>query len=211
VNPSESDDLPSAPAALRNRDAILDVLRRLLGPSGTLLEVASGLGDHAAHFSEGLPEWTIQPSDLDAANRAVISKRVRRVASGKLLEPLELDAAREPWPVKNVDAVFCANMIHISPWSATEGLFQGAASALEAGALLVTYGPYSIDGQQTAPSNVEFDAWLKRRDPSWGVRDIRDLENTARLAGFELEEQVPMPANNFCLVWRRQNAPSPNR
>lgn len=211
VSQPEDTDLPSAPAALRNREPILQVLSRVLGPSGTLLEVASGLGDHAAHFARGLARWTIQPSDVDPENRAVISARVRRLGLANLLQPLELDATSERWPVERADAVFSANMIHISPWRASEGLFSGAARVLTSGSPFVTYGPYLFDGQHTAESNVEFDAWLKRRDASWGVRDVRELEKVAALAGFRLEQTVAMPANNFCLVWRREATANPNK
>lgn len=199
---SVDEDLPSAPAALRNRQPILEVLQEVLGESGTLLEIASGLGDHAAHFARALPNWTVAPSDLEEEHLTVIRERVRRSALSNLLEPVTLDVTRQAWPVERVDAVFCANMIHISPWQATEGLFQGAARILPAKALLVTYGPYAIDGEHTAPSNAEFDASLRRRDPRWGVRDLRDVEKVAGAAGFRLERRVAMPANNLCLVWR---------
>jgi hypothetical protein len=206
-----SDPFPSAPAALRNRGPILDVLRRVLGPNGTLLEIASGLGDHATHFASELPNWNIQPSDVDADTLSVLNARVRNASLVNLLEPVGIDASGERWPVDQADAVFSANMIHISPWEATEGLFLGAARVLPQRGLLITYGPYAINGQHTAASNAEFDSSLKARDRRWGVRDLADLERAAGLAGFRLEERVPMPANNFVLVWRLYAAPDPSK
>lgn len=203
--------LPSAGAALRNRGPILDVLQRVLGPSGTLLEIASGLGDHAAHFAEGLPGWTLQPSDVDPESLSVVAARVASAGLPNLRAPLALDAQSEDWPLEHADAVFSANLVHISPWTATEGLFLGAARVLPQGGLLITYGPYAIDGQHTAPSNAEFDASLRARDPRWGVRDLVAVERVARLAGFELEERVTMPANNFTLVWRLVAPPDPSK
>jgi hypothetical protein len=205
------DPMPSAPAALRNREPILDVLRRVLGPSGSLLEVASGLGDHAAYFARALSGWTVQPSDLNADSLAIVQARVSGAGLANLREPVPLDASGERWPIEQADAVFSANMIHISPWEATEGLFLGAARVLPQGGVLITYGPYRIDGQHTAPSNADFDRSLKARDARWGVRDLVDLEKVARLSGFRLEERVPMPANNFTLVWRLQAAPDPSK
>lgn len=209
--PDSSESLPSAPAAVRNRDPILGVLRRVLGPSGTLLEVASGLGDHASHFADALRDWIIQPSDLDPESLSVVAARVKRAGLSNLREPVVLDAQSDRWPVERVDAVFSANMIHISPWAATEGLFLGAARTLPQGGLLITYGPYSVDGRHTAPSNAEFDASLRMRDSRWGVRDLSDLERVAGIAGFRLEERVPMPANNFTLVWRLHAPPDPTK
>jgi SAM-dependent methyltransferase len=203
--------VPSAAAALRNREPILDVLRRVLGPSGSLLEVASGLGDHAAYFAQALSGWTVQPSDVDADSLAIVRARVSGAGLANLREPVLLDASCERWPIQQVDAVFSANMIHISPWAASEGLFLGAARVLSREGPLITYGPYSIDGQHTAPSNADFDRSLKARDARWGVRDLADLEKVARLAGFGLEERVPMPANNFTLVWRLHAAPDRGR
>lgn len=209
--PGHGESLPSAPAALRNRDPILSVLRRVLGPSGTLLEVASGLGDHAAHFAGALSDWIIQPSDLDRESLSVVAARVKNAGLSNLREPVVLDARSERWPVEQADAVFSANMIHISPWAVTEGLFLGAARTLPQGGLLITYGPYAIDGRHTAPSNAEFDASLKARDSHWGVRNLSDLERVARVAGFRLEERVVMPANNFTLVWRLHAPADPDK
>lgn len=208
---SPAQSLPSAPAALRNREPILAVLKNVLGPSGTLLEVASGLGDHAAHFAQALPGWTVQPSDVESDSLSIVQARVEALALPNLRPPVVLDASSEAWPVEHADVVWSANMIHISPFEATEGLFLGAARVLPRGGLLITYGPYSIDGKHTAPSNAEFDASLRQRDPRWGVRDLSELERVARVAGFELERREAMPANNFTLVFRLQAPADPSK
>lgn len=195
--------LPAAPAAERNKEPILTVLKRVLPRSGLVLEVASGLGQHAAHFARALPDLVWQPSDRDEDGLAVIGARVDAEGLSNLLPPLRLDAAEPAWPIARAEAIFNANMIHISPWEATVGLFQGASKLLPAGATLVTYGPYRFGGEDTAPSNVAFDRSLRERDPGWGVRDVDDLKEAADAHGLSLDEHVAMPANNFTLVWRR--------
>ncbi len=193
-----------APATQRNRDPILAVLRRVLPPTGTVLEVASGSGEHAVYFAAQLPALTWQPSDDDATARASIAAWVAQEALGNVLPPVALDASAEAWPVARVDAVLCCNMVHISPWSSCEGLMRGAGRALPAGGVLVMYGPFRVGGMDTAPSNAAFDADLRRRDARWGVRDLEAVVEEARGRGLDHVETVSMPANNLTVVFRRR-------
>ncbi|PWC36973.1 SAM-dependent methyltransferase [Azospirillum sp. TSO22-1] len=188
-----------APATGRNRDPILAVLRRVLPARGTVLEVAGGTGQHAAHFAEALPDLVWQPTDPDPAHRASIAAWTEGLPNVR--PPLALDATRRPWPVERADAVLCINMIHIAPWAACLGLLAGAAEILASGAPLVLYGPYRRGGAHTAPSNAAFDANLRARNPEWGVRDLEAVAHAA--AGFVLDEVVEMPANNLTVVFRR--------
>lgn len=193
-----SDLLPSSPSALRNRDPILDVLRATLPKTGTLLEIASGTGEHVSHFAAHLPGWMFQPSDFDPACRATIDARCAGL--GNVQPAIQLDVSL-PWPELHVDAVLCVNMIHISPWHATIGLMTGAAGA--GAGLLITYGPYKRGGLHTAPSNAAFDADLRARNPAWGIRDLEAVAAGAVEAGFAAPQIIEMPANNFCLVFRK--------
>jgi SAM-dependent methyltransferase len=192
-----------APAAERNRGPILEVLRRVLPPRGTVLEVASGAGQHVTHFAAALPDLVWQPSDRDPENFDSIAAWVEHTGVANVLPPLVLDVTAEPWPVATVDAIFNANMIHIAPWRACAGLLRGAGQHLAAGGVLVTYGPYRVGGAHTAPSNAAFDADLRARDPSWGVRDLEAVVELAASRGLTLAERVAMPANNLTLVFRR--------
>lgn len=191
-----------APATGRNREPILAVLRRVLADRGLVLEIASGSGEHAVFFAAALPHLRWQPSDRDPSALASIEAWRADAGLPNLEAPLALDVSAAHWPLARVDAIVCINLIHISPWSASVALFEGAARVLAAGAPLVTYGPYRFGGG-TAPSNEAFDASLRAQDPSWGLRDVDDLEALARASGFELEETVAMPANNHTLIWRR--------
>lgn len=195
--------LPLWPAAERNKQPILDVLRKVLPERGLLLEVASGTGQHALHFAGGLPGWTVQPSDLDPDHLDTLRRRVALAGNARLLPPLELDVTKEP-PSLSPAAIYCANMVHIAPWAACVGLFTLAERVLGADGLLVTYGPYSFHGEHTAESNARFDESLKARNPDWGVRDVDALSDVARERGLHLAETHPMPANNLLLVWRRR-------
>lgn len=197
---------PIHPSVLRNRDPILEVLRRVFADAENVLEVASGGGAHAWYFARHLPHLTWQPSDLAPENRADIERWRAHQAIDNLLAPLALDARETPWPVESADAVYCGNMIHISPWETALGLFAGAARTLPQGGVLVTYGPYKIGGAHTAPSNAAFDESLRSRNPEWGVRDLEAIVEAAAGVGFEHEEQLAMPANNFTLVFRRQSS-----
>jgi hypothetical protein len=192
-----------SPAAERNGPPILAALQRVLPPQGLLLEIASGTGQHAAFLSAGLPGWTWQPSDFDAAALPSIAAWCQGLP--RVRPPLRLDVLEPDWPgvPAAVEAIYCANMIHIAPWACTAGLMQGAARHLAAEGVLITYGPYLIDDEPPAPSNLAFDADLRRRNPAWGVRRLADVQGEAAAAGLALRERIDMPANNKLLVWAR--------
>ena len=196
-----------APAAARNREPILDVLRRVMPSSGLVLEVASGTGEHAIWFSAALPHLTWQPTDHDPAALDSIAAW-RRDATPNLLPPLPLDAASPDWPVAQADVVVAINMIHIAPWAAAQGLFAGAARILPAHGSLILYGPFRESPELLRPGNLAFDADLKSRDPAWGLREIADVTALAGTHGLSLQERVPMPADNLVLVFRRRAAPA---
>ena len=188
-----------APATLRNRDAIADVLATMLPATGAVLEVASGSGEHCAYFATLFPALTWQPSDPEPAARASITAWCDGLANVRPV--LDLDAEAPDWPIAEAAAVLCINMVHISPWAATLGLLSGAARVLEPGAPLFLYGPYRRASDATAPSNEAFDASLKMRDLRWGLRDLEDV--VASADGFVLNRVVEMPANNLAIVFRR--------
>jgi hypothetical protein len=200
-----TDDRLYAPATQRNRDFILEVLRPVLPPSGTVLEIASGSGEHVVHFAQALPGLTFQPSDPSAEALRSIAAWIDAAGVSNVRPPLLLDVTAEIWPLARANAVLCINMIHIAPWRATIGLMRGAAKSLPAGAPLYLYGPYRRDGAHTAPSNADFDASLKARDPAWGVRDLEAVAAEARAAGFSAPAITQMPANNLSLVFRRES------
>jgi SAM-dependent methyltransferase len=193
----------SAPAAERNKDPILRVLGPLLPQSGTVLEIASGTGQHTVHFAAAHPKLKWQPSDADEDARECIFSWIEESALPNVSPPLDLDVLREPWPIESAEAIVCINMIHIAPWAATEALMNGAARLLSPGGLLFLYGPYRRGGLHTAPSNEAFDASLQRQNPAWGVRDLEQVVGTAVGRGLMLEEVVAMPANNLSVVLRR--------
>jgi SAM-dependent methyltransferase len=191
-----------APATERNREPIAAVLREVLPATGTVLEVASGTGEHAAFLAALFPNLRWQPSDPDPDALASIRAWREEAGLGNLLEPLALDSSAEPWPVASADAILCVNMVHISPWAATAGLMRGAGRLLAAGAPLILYGPYRRAGVPTAPSNEAFDTSLKARDPAWGLRDLESVEAEALRNGLRLERVFEMPANNVTAVFR---------
>jgi SAM-dependent methyltransferase len=191
-----------AAAAERNKEPIASVLREVLPESGTVLEVASGTGQHAAYFAGALRPLIWQPTDRDPDAVASIAAYRAEVDLDNLAEPIVLDAEADPWPIKNADAVVCINMIHIAPWSACLGLLRGAARLLAVGAPLVFYGPFRIDGHFTAPSNAAFDQRLRQENPEWGVRELREVESAANGFGMILDRIVPRPANNHVVVFR---------
>jgi len=186
----------------RNKQPILELLERLLPSSGTLLELASGTGQHVAHFAQHLPGWIIQPSDVDPANLESIQAWVRDASLPNLREPLRLDVNDADWPVAPLPAIFNANLIHIAPWEVAVGLVSGAARYLAPGGLLVMYGPFRIGGEHTAASNQAFDDSLRERDPRFGVRDLEAVVALAARHALELQERIEMPANNQTLVFR---------
>ncbi|HSI05023.1 MAG TPA: DUF938 domain-containing protein [Myxococcota bacterium] len=192
-----------APATQRNRDPILEVLRRVLPAQGLVLELASGSGEHVVHFASHLRGLTWQPTDVDPVAIASIEAWVHESGLENIQPPIPLDATSATPPITKADAVLCINMIHISPFEACIGLMRCAAAILPSGGTLVTYGPYKIDGAHTAPSNAAFDANLKARDPRWGVRDVSEVSSAAGEHGLTLVERVAMRANNFTLVFRR--------
>ncbi|WJH39242.1 class I SAM-dependent methyltransferase [Aliirhizobium terrae] len=200
---AEEEGRKYAPAVQRNREAIAAVLKDLLPRDGLILELASGSGEHAVYFAGLFPQLTWQPSDPDP--HALTSIEAWREHSGlpNLLAPLNIDAAASPWPIAEADAVLCINMIHISPWSSTEGLLAGSRKLLKPGQPLFIYGPFIQAGVETAPSNIAFDASLRERNPEWGVRRIYDVIALARDCGFTREEIIPMPANNLFVALYR--------
>ncbi len=192
-----------SPASERNQGPILAQLQRLLPDKGVLLELASGSGQHAAFCSAGLPGWQWWPSDPDAAALASITDWCAGLE--RVHPPVMLDVTAPHWlgvPAQ-VDAVLCANMLHIAPWACCAGLMQGAARHLRPEGLLITYGPYLEDGVATGAGNLAFDADLRQRNPAWGLRRREAVAEVAAVSGLALRERVPMPANNLLLVWER--------
>jgi hypothetical protein len=191
------------PATLRNRDAIAQVLGDVLPSAGVVLEVASGSGEHVVHFASVFPALVWQPSDPDPAALASIGAWTTEAGVGNVRPPLLLDAATSDWPLTRADAALCINMVHISRWAATDGLFDGCAAMLPSAAPLILYGPYRERGVDTAPSNEAFDRSLKERNPEWGLRDVSEIDGVAAAAGFGRIRRVAMPANNLMLVYRK--------
>ncbi|WP_374564666.1 DUF938 domain-containing protein [Ideonella sp.] len=194
---------PFSPAADRNKAPIFDALRPLLPRAARVLEVASGTGQHAAHFAAHQPGWQWQPTDGDAA--ALPGIGAQSVGLANVLAPLHLDVLA-PWPATlgMFDAVYCANMLHISPWPTCAALMRGVAAHLVAGGPLLLYGPFVVDDEPTAPSNLAFDADLRARDARWGLRRLAEVTDTASAHGLAFAQRLPMPANNLLLVFRRQ-------
>jgi SAM-dependent methyltransferase len=191
----------SAPSALRNREPILDVLRDHLPTAGLVLEIASGTGEHVAHFAVALPELIWQPTDPEPDRRASIDAWAAALPNVRPAVPL--DTAAADWPIPQADAVLCINMIHIAPWPAAEGLVAGAGRLLGPGGLLVLYGPYRRAGQPMEPGNAAFDADLRRRNPAWGLREVGAVVALTAASGFGQPEIVAMPSDNLMLVFRR--------
>jgi Protein of unknown function (DUF938) len=195
-----------SPAAERNAAPILAELKRLLPPSGFLLEIASGTGQHAALCSAGLPDWTWLPSDAEA--EALPSIRAWCAGLPNVREPIQLDVLRSEWPdvPAQIDLIYCANMIHIAPWACCVGLFEVAARHLAPQGLFITYGPYLEDAVPTAASNMAFDGRLRSEDAAWGLRRREDVAQVAAQAGLSLRNRIEMPANNLMLVWERHGS-----
>lgn len=189
-----------SPAAERNRGPILEVLERVLPGRGTVLEVASGTGQHVVHFAAALPDLLWQPSDPEPRNRASIEARIEAAGLANVLAPLNLDVTG-PWPELRVAAVIVANLLHVSAPATTAALCAGAAGVLEPGGILLVYGPFNRDGRYTSEGNARFDAELRARHPDWGIRDVEDLIARAGEAGLAVAEIVDMPANNLAVVF----------
>ena len=195
-----------SPAAARNQDPIAAVLAEWLPDSGTVLELASGSGEHALAFAAAFPRLQWQPSDPDSAALASITLWREEEGSPNLLPPIRLDATAEEWPLQRADALVAINLVHISPWEASLGLLRGARRLLPAGAPLILYGPWRVAGRPLEPSNEAFDQSLKARDPAWGLREVGAFAEQAREFGLDLADQRAMPANNLMLLFRRGEA-----
>jgi hypothetical protein len=202
----ESDARMYSPSAARNRVPILEVLQKHFPAKATVLEIGSGSGEHAVFFAKAMPGLTWQPSDPDAASRRSISSWIASERVKNVRQPLDLDVLQPDWysAVKQpIQAIVAINVIHISPWQATLNILAGANELLPEGGRLLFYGPFMFDGKHHAPSNVEFDAALKAKNPEWGVRDRRTLSDEAKCNGLIAHEIIAMPANNHSLIFAR--------
>ena len=197
-----------SPAADRNKQPILDVLRQVLPARGAALEIASGTGQHVAWFAAAMPGWSWQPTDFDESSFASIEAYIAQAGLANVRAPLQLDVTAPQWPVSGqfFDAIYCANMLHISPWATCAGLMAGAARHLAPNGLLITYGPYLEDDVPTAPGNLQFDISLHARNPAWGIRKLEEVKREAQCAGLVLRDRHAMPANNLLLVFGRAAA-----
>jgi hypothetical protein len=200
-----------SPSSARNKDPILDVLRHHV-PEGTpgsvkVLEVASGTGEHAVHFTRGLEQVLWQPSDPDEMARASVAAWTQHEGIHRILPPVEIDARAEVWPVDDqvpFQVIISINMIHIAPWEACLGLLSGAGRLLTTGGgVLFLYGPFKRGGIHSAPSNAAFDESLQARDPRWGVRDLDEVAKMATTHGLASGDVISMPANNFCAIFTK--------
>jgi hypothetical protein len=201
--PAEADKR-FAPATERNRDPITRVLADILPQRGRVLEIASGSGEHIVHFARAFPDLRWQPSDPEPAALRSISAWMAERGGDNIDRPVQLDAARlGDADIGPVDAILCINMVHISPWEATVGLFTAGAKLLSQGAPLILYGPYTREGHPTAPSNLAFDQSLRARNGEWGIRKLEDVTHLAESVGFSLDAIHEMPANNITVVHRR--------
>lgn len=206
MNPA---DWPSSPAAERNKGAILHVLRLLLPANATVLELASGTGQHAADFAAQQPGWAWHPTEADASALPFIDARCAGLAN--IRPALALDVLVRPWPptLGNFDAVYCANLLHIAPWATCAALMQGSAQHLVPGGLLLLYGPWMVSGEPLAPGNTAFDLDLRLRNAQWGLRLLSDVVREGQRVGMVFERQVAMPADNLMLVFRRRERVAP--
>ena len=203
----------TSPAADRNKGPILAALQGLLPSTGAALEIAAGTGQHAVHFAAGLPGWVWQATDPAPSALASISAWAARYPSPGLRPPLALDVLAEPWASGLIDTgpwdlVFCANLLHIAPWTTCAALMRGAARLLSPTGLLVTYGPYRVEGEPLAAGNQAFDADLRARNPAWGLRWLHEVDGQAVAAGLQRQGRLALPANNQLLVFGRSLAPA---
>lgn len=192
-------------AADRNKQPILDVLRQILPERGQALEIASGTGQHIAWFAAALPQWTWQPSDAVTDGFSDIEALVAQQGVANVRRPVPVDVTAPHWPLEaaRFDLVYCANMLHISPWRSCAALMHGSARHLAPGGRLITYGPYLEHEVPTAEGNLAFDQSLRACNPAWGIRYREDVEEMAAQAGLHLAARHAMPANNLLLVWMR--------
>lgn len=204
---SRAEDALHYPATARNRDAILAVLKTRLPAAGTVAEIASGSGEHIAYFAGALPALSFQPTDIDPAGRRSIAAHTVGTGRTNVLPPLDIDVARGGWQEAlagaELTAVLCINMIHISPWSATEGLLRGTGDLLGPGGVLYLYGPFHVGGAPTAASNAAFDESLRARNPDWGVRHLEDVTDLAASHGLAHRATIEMPANNLSVIFEK--------
>ncbi len=196
-------DKPYAPACDRNREPILALLRPLLAERQRVLELGSGTGQHAVHFAAALPHLSWQTTERPG-QLSGIHQWLAEAALPNTPPPVALDVAEPHWPLTGpaFDAVFTANTLHYMPWASVQALFARLPQHLMPGACVVAYGPFRIDGRHTSDSNVQFDGWLAGVDPRFAVRDLGEVNALAEAGGLQLEARHPMPANNFCVVWR---------
>ncbi|AXS40908.1 DUF938 domain-containing protein [Breoghania sp. L-A4] len=197
-----SNPLPSSQAAENNKEPIAGVLRDAFANVNTVLEIASGTGQHAVHMAIRMPHLTWQPTDLEP-NLPGLEARFAREPRGNIRPPLLLDIGDQPWPVESTEAVFTANSLHIVSWPLVEAFFKGVGRVLAPGGMLAVYGPFKYGGAFTTPSNAQFDAYLRSRDPQAGIRDIEAVDALAKAQELELVADHAMPANNQLLVWKR--------
>jgi hypothetical protein len=196
-----------SPSAERNKQAILDALQRRLPETGSALEIASGTGQHVVWLARHLPGWSWQPTEVHRGALYNIEVRLAQAGLDNVLEAVQLDVLKAPW-LKDApeaplfDLVLCINMLHIAPWDACPALMRGAAQHLAPAGILATYGPYFESGSPPTQSNVEFDQSLRAHDPSWGIRQLGDVQQAAAQAGLQLAERIAMPANNLLLIWK---------
>ena len=193
----------SAPAALRNREPISEVLADWLPTSGKVLEIASGTGEHTVYFAKRFPSLDWQPSDIHPDALSSIEAWLEGCGLRNVHAPLIIDASSGKWPINGADAILNINMVHISQWASTLGLLDGASRLLEPGAPLILYGPWLKVGVPTAETNLDFDFELRRLNSEWGLRHVEEFVAAAGERGLRHEETRPMPANNMMLLLRR--------
>jgi hypothetical protein len=198
-----------SPAADRNKQPIFDVLQQVLAAQGTALEIAAGTGQHAAWFAARLSGWTWQPTDADEGALPGIAALAAMSGLSNVLPPCRLDVLAPKWPAdaqafaQPFDAIYCANMLHIAPWTTCAALMQGSSRHLARDGVLIAYGPFIEDGVATSAGNLSFDESLRAREPLWGIRRLEDVEREACSAGLTLRARHAMPANNLLLVFGR--------
>ena len=199
-------ELPFSQACENNKRPILEHLNRLFANTGSVLEVGAGTGQHAVFFAGSMPWLEWRPSEL-AMNLPILRPRCNAYAGSNLVQPLALDVCARPWPLAcRGEALFTANTLHIMAWSAVESMFAALGEHDDSFGRLLVYGPFNYRGRYTSDSNAEFDRWLARRDPESAIRDFEAVDRLAGASGYELLEDLAMPANNRLLVWSRASS-----